>query len=602
MSDEPSKPIGQVQPEDNSGFLQPDETSPGTVEPGDSCVLPSAPPESEGAPDQALSDQLGSEADSQRCDPIPQIKQETANGREPSNPPPSPQEVQTQSTSGSDVRSEEPLDDDAESPIGSDSDLTEADRRALLSYEERLGSRNRSDLDREDDAESRLNDADQFTQTESANAGLSPVQDVEQHDGGDFYPGATHDLVRRGGRIHISVIAWSGSNPTVTTYDSEIRNTNTGRYYGVPQLPPAVYESMLLPTDAGGYRGVQEVVGNIFALLQHIPVLSERQRELLTYWCIATWFSDVLPSVPRLTITGPKYAADLLFRALRCVCRRPVLLAGINPAVLKSIPIGELMPTLFIFETSPSKRGSALLDASDQRGYLVAAGGQVLEPYCVKALYLGQESPKPAPEGIHIHLARHASLPGKPLPSDRIVQTLQNQLLSYRCFNLDRVRASEFKANDLLPELDVVARPLATAIVDDRFLQGRVVELLKELNEQARVDRSSGLQGVVVRAALFHCHESDPQQVFVRQIGATVKTIYKDEGESRTISNETIGHALKGLGLFSRRLGSGGRGLILDKSTQIKVHELSHAYGVLPEAPGCGYCHALQSPQSKEVV
>jgi hypothetical protein len=77
------------------------------------------------------------------------------------------------------------------------------------------------------------------------------------------------------------------------------------------------------------------------------------------------------------------------------------------------------------------------------------------------------------------------------------------QLLSYRTFNLDRIRTSEFTANDLLPEFDAVACSLGAAIVDDYFLQERVVELLQESNEQARVDRSSGLKGVVLNGSFL---------------------------------------------------------------------------------------------------
>ena len=107
---------------------------------------------------------------------------------------------------------------------------------------------------------------------------------------------------------------------------------------------------------------------------------------------------------------------------------------------------------------------------------------------------------------------------------------------------------------------------------------------------------------MVLRAVLFHCHQSDQQQVFAREISATVNRLYREEGESLKVGSETVGHVLKSIGLYSRRLGNGGRGLMLDKSTQSKAHELSHAYEVLPEVPACGYCHKLQVPESKEIV
>ena len=106
---------------------------------------------------------------------------------------------------------------------------------------------------------------------------------------------------------------------------------------------------------------------------------------------------------------------------------------------------------------------------------------------------------------------------------------------------------------------------------------------------------------MVLRAVLVHCHQGD-QQVFARELAATVNQIYIEDGEPVKVTSEAVGHVLKGLGLYSRRLGNGGRGLMLDKSTQSKAHELSRTYEVLPATPACGYCHRLQVPGSKELV
>ena len=519
--------------------------------------------------------------------PSPKVTAELTNGLEQSDAALAGQDEEIQGTSTSDARPDEQLNDDPVrqivpgSPINEASQFTQTelvdvepsavekilDNLALLSYDETLGRGNVRDLEPEEI---------------------------------DFQPSPTHDLVRRGKHIYLCVVKWSGSKPRLTIL--EYGFTRNGKDYDVPALPSALYESLLLPTDVVRHYASQDVFDSIFALLQHTSVLSEEQCELLTFWSMASWFADVLPFIPRLTITGSKYAADLLFRGLRCACRRPVLLSGMSSAVLKSIPISELMPSCFILATNPSNRASALLEASDQKGYLVASGGQMQQCYCVKCVYLGEEPRKSVPEGIHIHLAPNASLPVRPLPSDLSVQALQNQLLSYRTFNLDRIRASEFTANDLLPEFDAVARALGAAIVDDSFLQERVVQLLRESNEQARVDRSSGLKGLVLRAVLFHCHQNDQQQVFAREIADTVNRLYSEEGESLKVSSETVGHVLKSLGLYSCRLGNGGRGLRLDKSTQSKAHELCHAYDVLPAAPACGYCHKVQIQQTEEVM
>jgi hypothetical protein len=418
-----------------------------------------------------------------------------------------------------------------------------------------------------------------------------------------FEPRTTVDLIREGrgkGPIYVSRVEWTESTRRLI-YGSSMQYQ--GRSHVVPTMLPALYDSLLLPTNLTDYGTTRDLFGSICDLLQEHLALFRNQCELLAYWCIASWFPEVLRFVPRLTITGPRFAADLLLRVLRSVCRRPVLLAGMNSAVLKAIPFNELMPTLLIRETRLSRRKAELLDASDQKDYLVASGKDLRPFYCAKCIYLGEghSQQEMLPDGIHIHVG-NALFPGYPLCGDQDIEVFQNKLFLYRSLHYDHVSFSTFRADGLLPELCAVAQQLGAAIVDDDDLQKRVIDLLKEQSEQARVDRGSGLKALVLRAVLFHCHQSDQQQVFAREIAATVNRIYGEEGESLKVSSETVGHVLKSLGLYSRRLGNSGRGLVLDKSTQVQAHELSQAYEVLPAVPDCGYCHKLQLPQSKEVV
>ena len=136
-------------------------------------------------------------------------------------------------------------------------------------------------------------------------------------------------------------------------------------------------------------------------------------------------------------------------------------------------------------------------------------------------------------------------------------------------------------------------------VADDPDLQQRVPELLEEQNEQACVDRSIDLKGAVLRAVLFRCHQPDEQEVRTSSIAETVNEIYRSEGEPLKVSSETVGHVLKSLGLYSRRLGSSGRGLRLDKFTQSRAHELGFPYDVLPEVPECGYCQDIKNGSSR---
>jgi hypothetical protein len=44
-------------------------------------------------------------------------------------------------------------------------------------------------------------------------------------------------------------------------------------------------------------------------------------------------------------------------------------------------------------------------------------------------------------------------------------------------------------------------------------------------------------------------------------------------------SAETVGHRLKKVGLFTRRLGKAGKGLVRDLATMARLHELAAMYG-----------------------
>jgi hypothetical protein len=192
--------------------------------------------------------------------------------------------------------------------------------------------------------------------------------------------------------------------------------------------------------------------------------------------------------------------------------------------------------------------------------------------------------------------------PLHPLPTENDIVYFQNRLLGYRFLSHDKVATSKFRVSGFRPELCAIAEVLGAAIVDDPELQGGIIDVLKERDEQSRVDRASGLNGVVLRAVLSYCHQKDQQKVFAREIAGTVNRICSEEGESMKVSSETVGHVLKYLGLYSRRLGNAGRGLMFDESTQSQAHRLGQAYEVLVEEAGCRYCHELQASASQGVV
>lgn len=485
-------------------------------------------------------------------------------------------------------------------PVSSESDISTPDDNATLSVGDEVlnpigpeASARTAELSdvRAADGNERTGDPTTLRTAEAYEAMPFP-DDARQNP-----PTPITELLRQDGNIHS--YSFKLEVPNSTIIGTAVSQDST--------LPRSLYSSLRLPNGFIKSNTGRDIFNDVRDLIRNHAMLSERQSRLVAYWAIATWFTDFLSFVPTLVVTGHAFSADPLLRVLECVCRRPVLLAGISPASLRAITCNQVMPTLLIRTSQLNKTMAALLDASNRPGYFISSGKDVWQFYGAKCIYMREAGDQEivGSHSIHVRAARKGSeLRTIPLKNEH-AQDIQNQLLYYRLVMHDRVAASNFNATGMLPELCAMAQVLGAPLEGDPELQKGVIELLNEFNEQVRVDRSCELNAMVLKGVLSHCHQVDPQRVFVREIAATVNEFYREEGESLRISNERVGHVLKNLGLYTRRLGNAGRGLILDRATQNHAHELCYANEVLPESdegPACGYCHKLQLLDTQEVV
>jgi hypothetical protein len=404
-----------------------------------------------------------------------------------------------------------------------------------------------------------------------------------------YEPPSTLELIRQGQEIEVARIEWRGLRPTLTLVSNN---------YQVPSMSSAVYRSIHLPKGVADYQSAREVFDAVYAVLQNCSALSRQQCELLTFWCIATWFQGSLDYLPRVTISGPWYAADLLFSLLNYVCHQAIQVVDISSAVLKGTSMEQLCPTLLIHQVKASKMAKQVLDATDYPGYIFARAGEVRQFCCPKVLYIGETCEhEQAASGLHIRLGRNASVPMRPYRSAADVDRLQSRLLSYYAFNRARTKFLEVPPGELPAEFDLIARRLGAVIINDSTLQRRLVELLKGWSEDVRAERGGGIEATVLTSALSLAHGNEPR-AHVQEVAAGAKQISKGEGELLKLSNEKVGHLLRKLGLRTHR-DMKGRALVFDPPTQLLLHQLCLEYDVLPAAPQCGYCHTLQTQESK---
>jgi hypothetical protein len=322
-------------------------------------------------------------------------------------------------------------------------------------------------------------------------------------------------------------------------------------------------------------HGTSEIYSEIKRRIAHRTCLPDDGSALAAFWAISTWFREVLEVFPLLQISGPAHEAISVLNVLDELCYQPLLLAGFRRGDIKDLRGG----TLLISEPNLDNRTAALLGNLTNRRFLLVADRSTLGCAGSMAIYIGEDSAiKKIPHSIHIHAAPALAHHAVARRSTQVkIDSLRNRIHEYSTRRLARVRSLDFNPCGLSPEASVVANALGSCIVEAPQLQMQLVALLKPQVRQQIADRSESDEALVVGAALALCHQ-DNAEVFAKEIAAEVSRLLAARGETRLLTPEKVGHKLKKLGLFTRRLSHAGNGLILDQPTRKRLDELAAAY------------------------
>ncbi len=370
------------------------------------------------------------------------------------------------------------------------------------------------------------------------------------------------------------------TNPQLTTLRglasaAELAETDHGALYS-----PSGYNAH--PAPPATRSKPPGATGDLFARIKQFIAgqtgLSDTVCALITYWSISTWLQEALTIMPCLVITGPDHEAMVLLRVLHGLCAAPRLLAGFRRTDLKDLTGYR---TLLISEPHLDKRTAALLGNLTNRGVMLIEQRSYL--YCAgsSAIYVGDDlAIGTIQHSVCIDLAtpRNAKVPNPGQLVQGRIDALRNSLSEYRTANLEQVRCLEFNPSGLSAETHAIANALGSCIVDEPELQAELVALLRPQAGQQLADRSDSLEGLVVGAAIGLCHQGK-DQIYAREIAAEANRLQDLRGENLRLGPEKVGHKLKKLGLFTRRLSQAGNGLLMDRPTTVLLHELAASYG-----------------------
>lgn len=347
------------------------------------------------------------------------------------------------------------------------------------------------------------------------------------------------------------------------------------------QGPPAVTSS------AGIFKWTK-------ALLLSQTHLSEEQAGLVSFWIISSWFLGALRLFPCLVITGPTHEAMRVMHVLNKLCCLPVLVHGFRRNDLEAL---RRCGTYLVFEPSLNKRTADLLSLLTYPTSRVVAGSGFLSCSRASAIYAGEDPETPTIlNSLRIHItASSAGLTSSPATLQTSMERLHGHLKVYRERNLGVVEDSAWMSSGFSPEMEAVASELGRCIVDAPELQERLVALLSTHDDQLVSDRSDTPEAVLLESVLVLIHQGK-SKFLVREIAEEFTRIQRARGERLVYSPERIGHLLKKVGLFTRRLGKDGRGLVMDLATVRRAHELAAMYGSAglersEEHLHCSECH-----------
>lgn len=408
------------------------------------------------------------------------------------------------------------------------------------------------------------------------------------------------DLARRAGDREIGFLAQDGN---------QFRISSRVEYDGTTYVPapgdPTILGALRLPARAAPYGSTRELFDEIAQLIALYNDLPERFLLQVVYFIFGTWFADRLSIAPFLSIVASATAPrGVLLQLLELFCRRSLLLTAENPVGLWTLPM-YWRPTLLLDAAELSVPVRKFLRASQNQGVRFPRNGQALDLYCAKAVC----APEPLRDASLANLALQISLAParRELPalseeaSQRIADEFQAKLQMYRVQKYSHVSPPDFDVAGLTVPTQSLARTLASCIVDDAQLQAGLLPLLRQQDQEFHVERSAGLEAVILDALLRCCHEEGRSNVRAGELADVTNTILAKRGENLQVSPETVGRRLKSLGFRTEPIGSGGNGLWLLGGVRATIHKAALEYGVLQEpVKGCAYCLGPNGEPRKE--
>jgi len=391
------------------------------------------------------------------------------------------------------------------------------------------------------------------------------------------------ELVADPGRHdRVNLLYWNGTREQIQTRLMLSHKDQT--VYKPARLDPSVLRAVYLPTGAADYGTTRQLFDALCSVLNRFTSQADHHIALLANAVLASWVVESTESPISVVLAGPEGSTRRqLFRLLRCLFRRALILNRASLASLCALPM-DLSPSLFIEYCEPGLALHEFLRATSSREACVAAKGRLLNLACAKVFCV--DDPLNHCFGdcpvLEIPTVPNAA----PMPfldyraQREILEEFQPKLLKYRLLNLARVRDFHFDPIGLETASAEVMDCLASSVPEDAELQRSMAERMKKQEGGFSTDSGRFFRKTVLEALLTLCHGTTQNTLTVGEITRAANQLLAGAGEILTLEARAVGDILRSLRVPTERLGPQGRGIVLLKNVQRRLHTIASDYEI----------------------
>jgi hypothetical protein len=386
---------------------------------------------------------------------------------------------------------------------------------------------------------------------------------------------------------------WNGHrSKTAPTFEHE------GISFVAKSLAGELVRVIGFPPPSRAFGSTSDLIQSLRTFLSTYAHLRTEDEDVLVAFALATWFCDLMPIAPVLYLFGPEAGVSQVLRLLGCLCRRAVLLSGVDLEALARLPSG-LGATLLINQRDLTRRVRRTLLASDRRHFCMLRRAGRLDLYGGKAFSC--ESFLDIEHGLAVSIApAQCAIPFlTDTEQQSSAQNFQARLLRYRMLHYTEVSVESIDCGSFAPELREQAHSWLAPLADSRELSDRIFRRLSQQSREATGARFFDRRCIVAEAALAWCHKG-ASHVFVGELAGFVNALLKGRHEEEELTPKRVGLLLRELGINAERVTEGYK-IVLDDKVRKRIHEIANDYQVLSLGGGkcsCPYCSNKEATPS----